>query len=67
MVVLNKVDTTDKATIEKAAAFLRHVPYCKKVLFISALTGFKQKEFMRAVLDFLPEGEPFLKAMISVI
>lgn len=61
MVVLNKVDTTDKATIEKAAAFFASRPYCKKVLFISALTGFKQKEFMRAVLDFLPEGEPFFE------
>ena len=61
MVVLNKVDTTDKATIEKAAAFFSSRPYCKKVVFISALTGFNKKEFMRAVLEYLPEGEPFFE------
>lgn len=61
IVILNKADTTDKATLEKATAFFSARPYCKKVLVISALTGFNKKEFMKAVLTYLPEGEPFFE------
>lgn len=59
IVLLNKADTTDKATNEQASAFFKERPYCKKILVVSALTGFNKKEFMKAVLEFLPEGEPF--------
>lgn len=59
LVILNKADTTDKATILQATAFFRERPYCKKVLAISAQTGFNKKEFMKAVLEYLPEGAPF--------
>lgn len=59
LVVLNKVDTCDRATTEKAEAFFSARPYCKKVLAISALTGFNKKVFMKEVLSFLPEGAPY--------
>ena len=61
IVVLNKVDTTDKATTEKARQFFSSRPYCHQVIAISALTGFNKKEFMQAILAFLPEGPPFFE------
>lgn len=61
IVVLNKVDTTDKATTTEAKTFFRSRPYCKKVIAISALTGFNKKEFMSAILEYLPVGEPFFE------
>ncbi len=61
IVLLNKVDTSDKASTNDAAAFFSSRPYCKKVLAISALTGFNKQTFMQAILEFLPEGEPFFE------
>lgn len=61
IVVLNKVDTTDKARTTEAKTFFSSRPYCKKVIAISALTGFNKKEFMNAILEYLPEGEPFFE------
>lgn len=59
IVVLNKVDRSDKKTTADAVAFFSEKSYCKKVIAISALTGFNQKDFLKALLEFLPEGEPF--------
>ncbi|MBM3415272.1 MAG: GTPase Era [Bacteroidetes bacterium] len=61
LVVINKVDTTTKTATDEAKAFFSSRPYCKKVIAISALTGFNKKEFMNAVLQYLPEGEPFFE------
>jgi GTP-binding protein Era len=61
ILVINKVDTTTKAATDEVKAFFSSRPYCKKVLAISALTGFKRKEFMDAVLQYLPEGDPFFE------
>lgn len=59
IVVLNKVDKSDKKTTADAVAYFSEKPYCKKVIAISALTGFNQKDFLKALLEFLSEGEPF--------
>lgn len=61
IIVLNKVDTTDKKTTDEAKAFFSRRPYCKKVLAVSALTGFNKKQFMDAVLEYVPEGEPYFE------
>lgn len=61
IVVINKVDTCDKAATNEATAFFSSRPYCKKVVSISALTGFNRQQFMQAILEFLPEGEPFFE------
>lgn len=59
IVVLNKIDLSDKATTEEATAFFSARPYCKKVVTISAATGINKKKFINELLAFLPEGDPF--------
>ncbi len=59
LVVLNKTDVSDAATIEKATAFFTEKKYCKKVVEISALRNKGVKELLEVILSMLPEGEPF--------
>lgn len=59
LVVINKTDTADKATREKAVAYFSGQPYAKQVLAISARKDFDRTGFLEAVLAWLPEGEPF--------
>lgn len=59
IVVLNKIDKTSKEIIEKGFLFFGSKNYCDKVLAISALHGFGKDELLKAILDQLPEGEPF--------
>jgi GTP-binding protein Era len=59
LVVLNKTDVSDVATIEKATAFFAEKKYCKKVVEISALRNKGVKELLDIILSMLPEGEPF--------
>jgi GTPase len=59
VVVLNKIDLVSEATIKEATDFFSAKPYCKKVITISALSGINKKKLINALLEFLPEGEPF--------
>lgn len=59
IVVLNKIDLSDKETTEKGIAFFSGKSYCKKVITLSALTGINKKKLINTLLEFLPEGEPF--------
>jgi GTPase len=59
MVILNKLDTVSPKTLEEAKQYFETKPYCKKVVTISALSGINKKAFMKTILDFLPEGQPF--------
>ncbi|MBX9784659.1 MAG: GTPase Era [Chitinophagaceae bacterium] len=61
IVVLNKIDKSDAALTTKAQSFFESRPYCKKVIAISALTGFKQEKFLKEIVELLPEGEPFFE------
>ncbi|MES1216685.1 MAG: GTPase Era [Bacteroidota bacterium] len=62
IVVCNKVDAVDPATIENIKQFFSGRKYVKEVVFISA----KQKKNINGLLDsilkYLPEGEPFYSA-----
>lgn len=59
MVVVNKIDRAGEDKIKEAVAFFSAKKYCKKVVTISALSGINKKRFLKSVLEFLPEGEPF--------
>ncbi|WP_407521881.1 GTPase Era [Lacibacter sp. MH-610] len=61
IVVLNKIDKSDAALTAGAISFFESKSYCKKVVTISALTGFKQEKFLKEILELLPEGEPFFE------
>ena len=59
LVILNKVDVSDTATIEKAKNFFSAKDYCKQVVAVSALRKTGLKELLDVILSLLPEGEPF--------
>lgn len=61
IVVLNKIDKSDASLTEHATSFFESRPYCKKVLSISALTGFKKDKFLKEIVNLLPDGEPFFE------
>jgi len=59
VVVLNKIDLAGEKKINEAIGFFSVKSYCKKVITISALSGINKKKLINALLEFLPEGEPF--------
>lgn len=59
VLVLNKVDRTNKERIMEAEAYFSAKPYVKKTAAISALTGINYKKFLQPILELLPEGQPF--------
>ena len=59
IVVLNKLDLVDTDKLKEAVSFFAAKNYCKKVVTISALSGINKKQFMNAILEMLPEGEPY--------
>lgn len=59
ILVLNKVDTADKSKLEKVHAFFQAKNYAKKLIPISAKTGAGVDQLLNAIVEFLPEGEPF--------
>lgn len=58
-VVLNKIDKVSKERVEEAKAFFNNCSYCKKTFAISALKNTGVDVLLNAILEFLPEGEPF--------
>jgi len=59
IVVLNKLDLVDTDKLKEAVVFFESKKYCKKVVTISALSGINKKQFIKPILELLPEGEPF--------
>jgi GTPase len=59
IVALNKIDLASEKEIQAATEFFSAKPYCKKVITISATSGINKKKFVNAMLEFLPEGQPF--------
>lgn len=59
IVILNKVDAANKTLIERATSFFNEKSYARKVISISALNHLGIDELLNAILEFLPEGEPF--------
>jgi len=59
IVAVNKIDLASEEKIKEAVDFFSSKSYCKKVITISALSGINKKRLINAILEFLPEGEPF--------
>ncbi len=59
IVAINKIDRASQEKIKEAVAFFQSKPYCKNTITISALSGIQLKSFLKPILEFLPEGEPF--------
>src|SRR5215475_9186159 len=61
LVVLNKTDDVPKEKLAEAKAFFTNKPYCKAVIAISALKKTNLDELLKAILERLPEGQPFFE------
>lgn len=59
IVVVNKLDKASAEKKEEAFHFFSPKPYCKKVVGIAALKSTGIDDLLKAILTFLPEGEPF--------
>ena len=59
IVVLNKKDLVSKEKIDQGVRFFSSRSYSKKVISLSAKSGFVKKQFIQELLPFLPTGEPF--------
>lgn len=59
-VVLNKTDRASHDSVKQVSDFFSARPsYCKKVIAVSALKKINIDRLLDAILEFLPEGEPF--------
>jgi GTP-binding protein Era len=59
IVVLNKIDKAANGKSEEAELFFTTKSYCKKIVKISALQQYHLQKLLLAILEFLPEGQPF--------
>jgi len=59
IVVVNKIDRASQEKIKTTVDFFSNNPYYKKVITISASSGINKKKFLKEILEFLPEGQPF--------
>ena len=59
IVVINKIDRASQEKIKDAVQFFSDKSYCKKTVTMSASSGINKKKFIKEILGFLPEGEPF--------
>lgn len=59
IVVINKIDRAGQEKIKAVTDFFSNKPYCKKTIAISASSGINKKRFLKEILEFLPDGEPF--------
>jgi GTPase len=59
IIVVNKIDRASQEKIKAAVDFFSSNPSYKKVITISATSGINKKKFLKEILEFLPEGEPF--------
>lgn len=61
IVILNKADKVDEEELKRSHSFFSEQPYCKKTIAISALRKTGIDELLNAILEMLPEGEPFFE------
>jgi len=59
VVVVNKIDRAGQEKIKTVVDFFSEKSYSKKVITISASSGINKKKFIKGLLEFIPEGEPF--------
>lgn len=59
LLVLNKIDQAKNGKIVEAESFFAEKSYVKKLIKISALEQHHLQKLLRAIIELLPEGEPF--------
>jgi len=61
LVILNKTDGIAIEKITEATTFFESKPYCKGIIAISALKKTNIDGLLKAVLERIPEGQPFFE------
>jgi GTP-binding protein Era len=59
LIVLNKIDKAGNGRIALAEKFFSEKSYCNKIVKISALQKVHLNKLLAAILELLPEGQPF--------
>lgn len=59
ILLLNKTDVATKEEVQNAELFFREKKYARKIIEISALKNVGTPALINAILEYLPEGEPF--------
>jgi GTP-binding protein Era len=59
IIIINKADLVSEDVVENARQYFSQQPYAKAVMVISALKKKGIDELLKAILNLLPEGEPF--------
>jgi GTP-binding protein Era len=59
ILILNKIDEARNGKIAEAEAFYKHKPYAQHIIKISALQQHHLQKLLRAVVELLPQGQPF--------
>lgn len=59
LVVINKIDRVSRNQVQEAADFYKAKDYCKEAVGISALAKINMDGLLHAILQYIPEGEPF--------
>ena len=67
IVVINKIDLASAGKIKEAIAFFAGKILLQKYGDYFCHEGINMQELAEPILELLPEGEPFYRAMISVI
>ncbi|MBZ4192516.1 GTPase Era [Niabella beijingensis] len=59
VLVINKTDTAPRDKVQACIDYFKNKPYYKKIVAISALAGAGLDDFIKPVVELLPEGAPF--------
>lgn len=59
IIAINKIDKASPDNVKAAKAFFGALPYCKKVVTLSALNQKIFEKLTQAIVELLPEGMPF--------
>lgn len=59
IVVINKIDEAHNGKIAAAEIFFKNKLYAKKIIKVSALQKHHLEKLLKAIIELLPEGEPF--------
>ena len=59
LIVLNKIDKAGNGRIALAEKFFTEKSYCTKIVKISALQKVHLNKLLAAIMELLPEGQPF--------
>lgn len=59
IIAINKIDKVEPEKVKAAKLFFGELPFCKKIITLSALNQKIYEKLINAIVELLPEGMPF--------